>query len=145
MKAVIMAGGFGTRIQPLTMSLPKPMLPVMNVPMMEYSLRRLARMGIKHFVILLYYMPEVIRSYFGDGSRFGVRIDYVLPDADYGTAGAVKQAQRFLDETFIVVSGDVVTDFDFKKDMGFPQGKAVFTDHCPDFGGGSCPVWHSYY
>jgi len=114
-KAVIMAGGFGTRIQPLTHSIPKPMLPVMNVPMMENVMKQLKKAGINEFVILLYYKPEVIKNHFKDGSKWGVKIDYVLPDADYGTAGAVGFAREFLDTTFIIVSGDLVTDFDFKK------------------------------
>ncbi|WP_456480284.1 sugar phosphate nucleotidyltransferase [Nautilia sp.] len=114
-KAVMMAGGFGTRIQPLTHSLPKPMLPVMNVPMMENILKKLKRSGIEEVVILLYYMPEVIKNHFKDGKKWGVKINYVLPDADYGTAGAVGFAREFLDTTFIIVSGDLVSDFDFKK------------------------------
>ncbi len=112
-KAVLMAGGFGTRIQPLTHSLPKPMLPVMNVPMMENVLRQLKAAGIEEVVILLYYKADLIRGYFKDGSDWGVKINYVLPDADYGTAGAVGFAREYLDTTFIIVSGDLVTDFDF--------------------------------
>ena len=114
-KAVLMAGGFGTRIQPLTASVPKPMLPVVNFPMMEHILKKLKNSGIDEVVILLYFKPEVIKEYFGDGSKWGVKIDYVLPDDDYGTAGAVKFASEFLDTTFMIVSGDLVTDFDFKK------------------------------
>ncbi len=114
-KAVLMAGGFGTRIQPLTHSTPKPMLPVMNVPMMENVLKQLREVGIDEVVILLYYKPEVIKNHFKDGSKWGVKLHYVLPDADYGTAGAVGFARDFLDTTFMIVSGDLVTDFDFKK------------------------------
>ncbi len=114
-KAVVMAGGFGTRIQPLTHAIPKPMLPVVNIPMMEHTMRRLIDIGIKEFVILLYFKPDVIKNHFGDGSRMGIKIDYVLPDDDYGTAGAVGFAREHLDTTFIIVSGDLVTDFDFQK------------------------------
>ncbi len=114
-KAVMMAGGFGTRIQPLTNSLPKPMLPVCNIPMMEHTLKKLVEIGIKDIVILLYFKPEIIKNYFKDGSRIGANIEYVLPDEDYGTAGAVGCAREFLDTTFIIVSGDLVSDFDFKK------------------------------
>ncbi|MBB5021260.1 sugar phosphate nucleotidyltransferase [Desulfurispira natronophila] len=114
MKAVIMAGGFGTRIQPLTNSLPKPMIPVAGRPMMEHIVARLARSGTTDIVVLLYYMPEVVQNYFGDGSDFGVRITYAIPDGDLGTAGAVKFAEAWLDETFIVISGDLVTDFDIE-------------------------------
>ena len=114
-KAVMMAGGFGTRIQPLTNSIPKPMLPVCNLPMMEYTLRRLVEIGITDIIVLLYYKPEVIKNYFKDGSKIGANLTYVLPDKDYGTAGAVGIAREYLDTTFILVSGDLVSDFDFKK------------------------------
>ena len=118
-KGVIMAGGFGTRMQPLTHSTPKPMVPVMNIPMMEYMLENLIKAGINEIVILLYFLPDVVKDYFKDGSKWNVKIDYVLPDADYGTAGAVKKAKEFLDTTFIVVSGDVITDFDLSKIIDF--------------------------
>lgn len=123
MKAVVMAGEFGTRIQPLTYSKPKSMLPVVNIPMMEHIIRQLISLGIEEFVILLYYKPEVIKEYFGDASKFGVKINYVLPEADYGTAGAVKKAEKYLEETFIVVSGDVITDIDLRAVVGFHEFK----------------------
>ncbi len=123
MKAVIMAGGFGTRIQPLTHSIPKPMLPVMNIPMMEKSMQRLKEIGINEFVVLLYYRAEVIKKHFGTGEKMGVKIHYVLPDGDYGTAGAVGFAREFLDEPFIVMSGDVVCDFDLQKIIDFHLSK----------------------
>lgn len=119
MKAVVMAGGFGTRIQPLTNSIPKPMLPVINKPMMEHIIWKLKAAGITDIIVLLYFKPEVIQNYFKDGRDFGVSITYILPDDDYGTAGAVKKAQRYIDERFIVVSGDLVTDFDFNEIIGF--------------------------
>ncbi len=118
-----MAGGFGTRIQPLTNSIPKPMLPIMNRPMMEHILKKVKSAGITDIVVLLYFKPEVITEYFKDGSDFGVNITYVKPDDDYGTAGAVKKAEKYLDETFLVVSGDLVTDFDFKEIIGYHQVK----------------------
>jgi mannose-1-phosphate guanylyltransferase/phosphomannomutase len=121
--AVIMAGGFGTRIQPLTHSTPKPMLPITNIPMMEHILEKLVDVGMREVVILLYYKPEVIKNYFGDGSKWGVKINYVLPDSDYGTAGAVKKAEEFLNKPFLVISGDLVTDFDLKKIFEFHEEK----------------------
>jgi len=123
MKAVVMAGGFGTRIQPLTHSVPKPMLPILNRPMMQHIIEKLRDAGIKDIVILLYFKPEIIKNYFGDGSDFGVNIEYVLPDDDYGTAGAVKCAEKFLNEEFIVVSGDLVTDFDLREIIAFHKKK----------------------
>jgi mannose-1-phosphate guanylyltransferase/phosphomannomutase len=130
MKAVVMAGGFGTRIQPLTNSLPKPMLPIINRPMMEHVMVKLRdELNIKEFVILLYFKPETIKDYFKDGSDWGIKIEYVLPDDDYGTAGAVKCAQEYLkDDNFIIVSGDLVTDFDFSKLVNFhSENNSKFT------------------
>lgn len=116
MKAVVMAGGFGTRIQPLTHSVPKPMLPIMNRPMMEHTIVSLRDLGITEFIVLLYFKPDIIKEYFKDGSEWGISITYVVPDDDYGTAGAVKRAQEHIgDENFIIISGDLVTDFDFQK------------------------------
>ena len=116
MKAVVMAGGFGTRIQPLTNSRPKPMLPIINKPMMEHTMMTLKDLGVKEFIVLLYFKPEIIKDYFGDGSDFGIKITYVVPDDDYGTAGAVKLAEEHIgDNNFIIISGDLVTDFDFQK------------------------------
>ena len=116
MKAVVMAGGFGTRIQPLTHSRPKPMLPIINRPMMEHTMMNLKDLGITEFIVLLYFKPEIIKDYFKDGSDFGIKITYVVPDDDYGTAGAVKLAQEYIgDDSFIIISGDLVTNFDFQK------------------------------
>ncbi|MDY0233499.1 MAG: sugar phosphate nucleotidyltransferase, partial [Sulfurimonas sp.] len=124
MKAVVMAGGFGTRIQPLTHSRPKPMLPIMNRPMMEHTMMMLKDLGIKEFIVLLYFKPEIIQDYFKDGSDFGIKITYVVPDGDYGTAGAVKLAQEYIgSDNFIIISGDLVTDFDFKKLFDFHKKK----------------------
>jgi len=124
MKAVVMAGGFGTRIQPLTNSRPKPMLPVVNRPMMENTMKTLRDLGIKDFIVLLYFKPEVIQEYFGDGSDFGMNITYIIPDDDYGTAGAVKLAQEAIgDDNFIIISGDLVTDFDFQKIFDYHKEK----------------------
>lgn len=124
MKAVVMAGGFGTRIQPLTHSCPKPMLPVVNKPMMEHTMMTLKDYGITEFIILLYFKPEIIKDYFKDGSDFGIKISYVTPDDDYGTAGAVKLAQDLIgDDNFIIISGDLVTDFDLQKLFHFHSEK----------------------
>jgi mannose-1-phosphate guanylyltransferase/phosphomannomutase len=115
MKAVIMAGGFGTRLKPLTIHRPKPMVPVANRPMMEHIVALLARHGITDLISILYFQPEHITSHFGDGSAFGVRMRYVTADADYGTAGAVRNAADLIGaERIVVISGDVLTDFDLR-------------------------------
>ncbi len=118
-KAVIMAGGFGTRIQPLTHSIPKPMLPICGIPMMERIIVYLRGIDIRDVVVLLYFKPDVVRDYFHDGAPWGVNITYVLPDNDYGTAGAVGFAREYLDTTFMVVSGDLVTDFKLGEMINF--------------------------
>lgn len=124
MKAIVLAGGFGTRIQPLTNSVPKPMLPILNRPMMEHIIIKLRdELGIKDIGVLLYFKPDIIKNHFKDGKDLGVNIQYFLPDDDYGTAGAVAFAREFLDETFIIVSGDLVTNFDFKKILKFHEKK----------------------
>ena len=130
MKAVIMAGGFGTRIHPLTISLPKPMIPLINRPIMEHIVNLLKRNGITDLILLLCHQPEIIKKYFGDGSEFGVHITYVTPLEDYGTAGAVKAAARHLDERFMIISGDLLTDFDLAQVIDFhdrTQAKATIT------------------
>jgi mannose-1-phosphate guanylyltransferase/phosphomannomutase len=130
LKAVIMAGGFGTRIHPLTISMPKPMIPLINRPIMEHIVNLLKQHGITDLVLLLFHQPEMIKKYFGDGSEFGVRITYVTPLEDFGTAGAVKAAARHLDERFLIISGDLLTDFDLSKVLTFhdqKQAKATMT------------------
>lgn len=121
MKAVIMAGGFGTRIQPLTINLPKPMIPLINRPIMLHIVELLKKHGISDLVMLLYHQPEIIKNFFGDGSEYGVRITYVTPQEDLGTAGAVKAAAPYLDERFLVISGDLLTDFDLSAVLRFHQ------------------------
>ena len=122
-KAVIMAGGFGTRLRPLTMTIPKPMVPLANVPMLEHTVLLLKRHGITDITALLYYQPDSIKEYFGDGSAHGVRMHYVQADADYGTAGSVRNAAKEFTEPFIVMSGDVLTDIDISTAIAFHSSK----------------------
>ncbi len=119
MKAVIMAGGFGTRLRPLTCNIPKPMVPMANRAMMEHIILLLTRHGIKNLVVTLFYQPDTISGFFGDGSAFGVHLQYRKADADYGTAGSVRNAKELLDERFLIISGDVLTDFDLSKAIRF--------------------------
>ncbi len=112
MKAIIMAGGFGTRLRPLTINIPKPMVPIGNLPMMEHVVHLLKKNGFDEIVSLIFYQSDVIKNHFKDGTKFGVKMDYLLPDQDYGTAGAVRYAADFCNETVLVISGDVLTDFD---------------------------------
>jgi mannose-1-phosphate guanylyltransferase/phosphomannomutase len=121
MKTVIMAGGFGTRLRPLSCSLPKPMVYMANKPMMEHIINLLRKHGLTDIVAVLYFQPEEIKSYFGDGSRFGVKIEYVQAHEDYGTAGSVKNAEHLLKERFLIISGDVLTDLDLKSAIDYHE------------------------
>ncbi|HMR95677.1 MAG TPA: sugar phosphate nucleotidyltransferase [Microthrixaceae bacterium] len=112
MKAVIMAGGEGTRLRPLTSNSPKPMLPLVNRPMMEHIIDLLVRHGIDDIVVTVAFMANNIRNYFGDGSEFGVKMSYASEETPLGTAGSVRNAMDELDDTFLVISGDVLTDVD---------------------------------
>ncbi|UCC80103.1 MAG: NTP transferase domain-containing protein [Candidatus Zixiibacteriota bacterium] len=123
MKAVIMAGGFGTRLRPLTANLPKPMVPLVGRPVMEHIVILLKKHGITDILAILYFQSEQIRLYFGNGKKWGVKFDYVTAEADFGTAGSVKNAENFLDDRFIIISGDVVTDFDISQAIEFHEGK----------------------
>lgn len=122
-KSVIMAGGFGTRLRPLTMTIPKPMVKIKNVPMMEHIVNLLKKHNIKDIVSVLYFHPDIITDHFDNGSAYGVNMDYVLANADYGTAGAVKNAYKYLDKRFIIISGDVLTDFDLTKAIEYHESK----------------------
>lgn len=122
MKAVIMAGGSGTRLRPLTSHLPKPMVPVANKPMAEHIVALLKRHGFKDIIFTLHYLPQSIQDYFGDGSEFGVNIGYSTEEGrPLGTAGCVKAIQDQLDDTFLVISGDCLTDIDLTLAVEFHQ------------------------
>jgi len=111
-KAVILAGGEGTRLRPLTSNQPKPMMPIVNAPMMEHIVRLLAKHGFDDIVVTVAFLANHIRNYFGDGSDFGVRMRYATEESPLGTAGSVRNAMEELDDTFLVISGDVLTDID---------------------------------
>lgn len=123
MKAVIMAGGEGTRLRPLTSNCPKPMLPLANRPMMEHIVTLLKQHGIDEIVVTVAFLANQIRTYFGDGSEYGVRMVYATEDSPLGTAGSVRNAMDELDETFLVISGDVLTDIDLGKILAFHEEK----------------------
>jgi len=107
-----MAGGEGTRLRPLTTSQPKPMLPMANQPMVAHVISLLKSHGFDEIIITVAFLANTIRTYFGDGSEFGVRIGYATEETPLGTAGSVRNARDELDERFLVISGDVLTDID---------------------------------
>ncbi|HEY3844427.1 MAG TPA: NDP-sugar synthase, partial [Acidimicrobiales bacterium] len=125
MKAVVMAGGEGTRLRPMTANQPKPLLPVANRPIMEHVLRLLRRHGFTDTVVTVQFLAALIRNYFGDGEDFGMNLQYATEEMPLGTAGSVKNAEDALrDEPFLVISGDALTDIDltamvrFHKEQG---------------------------
>lgn len=121
---IIMAGGFGTRIRPLSANTPKPLLPVVNRPILELVLERLRQHGMTEAVLLTYHEPAKIRQALGDGSRFGMKLSYYQAEQDYGTAGAVAHgAQLAPSDRYLVLSGDVVCDFDLSAILRFHEAK----------------------
>lgn len=123
MQAIILAGGAGTRLRPLTDTVAKPMLPVMNRPMLSYIIALLKKHNITDIAITACCHAEEIRAYFGDGSRFGVQLTYFTEKEPLGTAGSVKAAEHFIKEPFFVVSGDIVTDIDLTSAARFHKQK----------------------
>lgn len=109
MKAMILSAGEGTRLRPLTLTTPKPMLPVGGRPLLEHVILNLQRCGVTDIGINLYHLPEQVIDYFGDGSRLGVNIRYSIEEKLLGSAGGVKRLADFFDETFVVYYGDVFT------------------------------------
>ena len=114
-----MAGGEGTRLRPLTCNIPKPMVPIANKPMMQHIIELLKKQGMTDIAVTLQYMPEVIKDYFGDGEDFGVNLKYYIEESPLGTAGSVKNAEEFLDDTFLVISGDALTDINLTDAIEF--------------------------
>ncbi|WP_456274039.1 sugar phosphate nucleotidyltransferase [Bacillus sp. AK031] len=125
MKGVILAGGQGTRLKPYTLSVPKPMVTIMNKPILEYNVALLRANGISSIMITTCYKAEKISEYFGDGSEFGVSITYLHEDLPLGTAGGVFESSRFLDEPFVVISGDAFTSLSLQDAILFHQQKGA--------------------
>src|SRR5436189_4966208 len=114
-----MAGGEGTRLRPLTSNQPKPMVTIAGRPCMEHIVNVVRDHDITQIVATLAYMPQIIRGYFGEGSHLGIELDYSIEEAPAGTAGSVKLCEHYLDATFIVVSGDALTDIDLSAAVDF--------------------------
>jgi len=123
MKALILAAGEGSRLRPLTLTRPKPMLPVGGKPLLEHIIQLLRRCGITSIAINLHYKPAVIPSYFEDGHLWGVEITYSLEETLLGSAGAAKRLQHYFDETFVVFYGDLYTEMDLSPLVGFHREK----------------------
>lgn len=114
MKAVILAGGLGTRLRPYTKSLPKPMLPLGGKPILEYEIEWARKNGIKEIVLCVSYLRNKIEDYFGDGEKFGVKIEYAISKKPLATAGQLKTAEKFIDDTFVCLYGDSIYNFSLR-------------------------------
>ncbi|MGI0070117.1 MAG: nucleotidyltransferase family protein [Nitrosotalea sp.] len=114
MKAVILAGGLGTRLQPYTTFLPKAMLPLGEKPLLEHLMEWIKKSGINSFVLCVSYLRKTIEDYFEDGSRFGLKIEYAVANRPLATAGQLKTAEEFIDDTFVCVYGDSIFEFNLK-------------------------------
>ncbi len=115
MKAIILIGGRATRLEPLTINTPKSLIPVLNVPFIEYVIRNLAQYGIQDIVLAMGHLSHLIKNKLGDGKRFDVELHYSIEDTPLGSAGAAKKAEKYLDETFLVINGDNFIDLDFRE------------------------------
>ena len=125
MKAVILVGGQATRLLPLACNIPKALLPVLNTPFLEHVIRHLSRHQVKDIVLAQGGLSQPIEGYLGDGSQFGVKLSYVVEDTPRGTAGAVKNAEKYLDETFLMLNGDIFTDLNVTAMIEFQDRKSV--------------------
>jgi NDP-sugar pyrophosphorylase family protein len=112
MQALILAGGFGTRLRPLTLNLPKPVVPLVNRPILAYQIELLKRAGITDIILSLNYQPDKIQEVIGDGEKYGVKISYVTEPEPLGTAGAVKFAEEFINQTTVILNGDNLINLD---------------------------------
>lgn len=120
-KAVLLVGGLGTRLRPLTDDRPKSFLPVINRPFLEHTIAYLKNNGITDIILTLNYLPDVIQNRFGDGEKYGVHLTYCIEKDPLGTAGAVKNAESYLDKAFFVFNGDVFTDMNLADMLAFHQ------------------------
>lgn len=132
-----MAGGEGTRLRPLTSHRPKPLVPALNMPIMEHIVLLLKEHGITDIVVTLHYLADEIEGYFGDGSEWGVNLIYSVEDTPLGTAGSVKKAEEHLkDDAFLIISGDALTDIDLHKAVKYHQDKGslatIVLSHVPN-------------
>jgi NDP-sugar pyrophosphorylase family protein len=115
MKAVILAGGKGTRLKPYTIVFPKPLVPINNRPILEIVIEQLAKNGIKEIIMAVGHLAELLQTFFGDGSKYGIKIEYSREDKPLGTAGPLWKIKDQLDDTFLMMNGDILTDLDYSK------------------------------
>jgi NDP-sugar pyrophosphorylase family protein len=123
MQVIVLVGGEGTRLRPLTLRTPKPMVPIMNVPFLARTMERLYEAGIRDVILAAGYMPQAIIDYFGDGSRLGMKVTYVIEETPLGTAGAIKNVEEHITGAFFVLNGDVLTSLDLRAMLRYHEQK----------------------
>ena len=123
MKALFLVGGVGTRLQPLTDDLPKSMIPMMAKPLLERNILKLKDYGVNEIILSTCYKPQKIEKYFGDGTKLGIKIKYIEQDIPLGTGGAIKNAERFFNDTFIIFTQDILSDINIEDMMKFHKEK----------------------
>jgi mannose-1-phosphate guanylyltransferase len=124
-KAVVLVGGEGTRLRPLTHAIVKAMVPVLNKPFIEYVIRHLGNHNVNEIILAIGYKPDCITDYFGDAGRLGVRLVYSVETEPLGTAGAIKNAEQHIDNTFFVMNGDIFTDLNLSDMLQFHRAKGA--------------------
>jgi mannose-1-phosphate guanylyltransferase len=122
-QAIVLVGGEGTRLRPLTYRTPKPMVPIVNVPFLARTMERLYEAGIRDVILPAGYMPQSIVDYFGDGSRLGMKITYVIEETPLGTAGAIKNVEQHISGRFFVLNGDILTSLNLDAMLAFHEQK----------------------
>src|SRR4030042_62165 len=123
-KAVILSGGFGPRLRPLTCSRPKPLFPILNKTLLETQIMKLVKAGVSEVILAINYMAEVVQAVIGDGSKYGIKVTYSEEIEPLGTGGAVKNAEKFIDgDTFFQLNGDIVSTFDFAQLLKYHKDK----------------------
>ena len=126
MKALILAGGFGTRLKDVVKDVPKSMALIFDKPFLEHQIHFLKKQGIDEIILGVHYMANKIKSYFGNGGKFEVNLTYSEEDIPLGTAGAVKNAEKYIDDTFFVLNGDSYSNIDLWKFLEFHNQKVLF-------------------
>lgn len=125
MKALFLAGGMGTRLKPLTDDLPKPMVPMMGKPLLERNMLKLKDCGVDEIILSTSYKPQKIKEYFGDGTKFGLKIHYICEDIPLGTGGAIKNTEEFFNDTFIIFNADILSNINIMDMLKFHQKKCA--------------------
>lgn len=122
MRAVILAGGKGVRLYPITKVIPKPLMPIQEMPILEIVIRQLKKQGIEHITLAVGYMADLIRAYFGDGSKYGVKVEYSFEAMPLGTAGPLAQING-LEHTFLMMNADILTDLNYSELLDFHRSQ----------------------